>query len=351
MQFYLNTSLQPYHTFGIDQACQQLVIAESVDELIAVYRDPQWQSVPKYMLGKGSNVLFTTPYQGMLLINRIQGLEQRDDEQYHYLHVSAGQDWPELVEWTVQHNIAGLENLALIPGCTGSAPIQNIGAYGVELKDVCEYVDYLCLATYTTKRLSKSECQFGYRDSIFKQALYGKAIIIAVGLKLAKQWQPKTQYGPLKALGADATCRDIFAAVCQIRREKLPNPYEQGNAGSFFKNPIVDTEQFSQLQTSYPDIVGYSVDGGVKLAAGWLIEHSGLKGEVFGGAQVHPKQALVIVNQQGKATAQDVVRLAAKVRAVVKQKYGVMLEHEVRFMGPEHEISLDQAIETYNERS
>ena len=318
---------------------------------MTVYRDPQWQALPKYILGKGSNVLFTSPYRGMVLVNRIQGLEQREDDSYHYLHVSAGQDWPELVEWTVAQNIAGLENLALIPGCTGSAPIQNIGAYGVELKDVCEYVDYLCLSTYTIQRLTNSECQFGYRDSIFKQALYGKAIIIAVGFKLEKQWQPKIQYGPLKALGQHATCHDVFNAVCQIRRDKLPNPSEQGNAGSFFKNPVVDTEQFTQLQHSYPDIVGYPVAGGMKLAAGWLVEHAGLKGECEGGAQVHPKQALVIVNQQGQATAQDVVRLAAKVRAVVKQTYGVTLEHEVRFMGSHSEISLDQAIETYNERS
>lgn len=351
MQFHLNTSLKTYHTFGIDQVCQRLTIIESVEDLISVYRDPQWKSVPKFILGRGSNVLFTTSYAGMLLVNRIQGLTHTQDEHHHYLHVSAGEDWPELVEWSVGHGIAGLENLALIPGCMGSAPIQNIGAYGVELKDVCDYVDYLCLSTLTIKRLPQSECQFGYRDSIFKHELYGKAIIVAVGLTLSKAWQPKTEYGPLQALGQQASAQQIFDTVCKVRREKLPNPSVQGNAGSFFKNPVVDHDHFTQLQTTHPDIVGYPVAGGVKLAAGWLIDKAGLKGVVVGGAQVHPKQALVIINQQGKATAHDVIQLATKVREVVELKYGVILQPEVRFMGSEQETSLDKVIETNHEKS
>ncbi|WP_165312472.1 UDP-N-acetylmuramate dehydrogenase [Vibrio ziniensis] len=339
LQIHHDANLAPYHTFGIEQVCHSLVNVETVDDLKDVYRSKELQTLPKLMLGKGSNILFTETYQGLVMVNRMLGIQHTQDEMFHYLHVEGGEDWPELVAWSISQNISGLENLALIPGCAGSAPIQNIGAYGLEFQDVCEYVDYLCLESLEVKRLTKEQCVFGYRNSIFKNELYGKAIVVAVGLKLTKDWQPNIHYGPLKELGDNCTARQIFERVSQIRTEKLPDPAVIGNAGSFFKNPVVVEQHFEMLKAFFPDIVAYPVEEGMKLAAGWLIEHAGLKGKVHGGAQVHPNQALVLINKSN-ATAQDVVELAGIVRNKVLETYGVLLEHEVRFMGRDRETYL-----------
>lgn len=334
-----DADLRPYHTFGITQRCAHLVPVHTVDEIVAVYHHSDWQALPKLMLGKGSNMLFTEPYQGVVMINELQGKQVSETNDHWRLHVAAGEDWPSLVEWSVKQGYAGLENLALIPGCAGSAPIQNIGAYGVEFKDVCEYVDILCLDSFRVRRLSVDECQFGYRDSVFKHDLYQKAIVVAVGLRLAKQWRANIQYGPLKDLGEQASPADIFARVCEVRREKLPDPTQQGNAGSFFKNPVIEMEHYQALHERYPDMVAYSAEQGMKVAAGWLIDQCGLKGTMVGGAQVHLKQALVLVNT-GTATAEDVVALADKVCRTVYERYGIALEHEVRFMAAQKETRL-----------
>ena len=259
--------------------------------------------------------------------------------------MSGGEDWPSLVEWSVDKGLGGLENLAMIPGCSGSAPIQNIGAYGVELQDVCEYVDILYLDTYTVKRLSKDECLFGYRDSIFKHALYGKAIVVAIGLTLAKEWKPCNHYGPLKSLPLETLSpRSIFDEVCAIRSSKLPDPSVQGNAGSFFKNPVITKDHFDRLSALYPNIVGYESNDMIKVAAGWLIDQCQFKGVIEGGAQIHPNQALVIINYD-EASATDILRLAARVRQAVLDKFDILLEHEVRFMGQDSETNLDKALE------
>lgn len=342
MQITSHTSLAPFHTFGIEQPCQHLAVVSSIDELKALYQSPEWQSVPKLFLGKGSNMLFTEPYQGLVIINQLQGKQVTQTDDAYHLHIAGGEDWPELVAWCVDNGFDGLENLALIPGCAGSAPIQNIGAYGVELADVCEYVDVLCLESFEIKRLSNEECLFGYRDSIFKHALYEKGIVVAIGLKLSKYWQANTQYGPLKDI-ENPTAKAIFERVCQVRMEKLPDPEQTGNAGSFFKNPVISLEQHQMLNESYPNMVAYPADNGMKVAAGWLIDQCGLKGECEGGAQVHPNQALVIVNKNN-ATASDVVKLAARVRDAVWQRYEISLEHEVRFMGALGETRLEQIV-------
>ncbi|WP_428774777.1 UDP-N-acetylmuramate dehydrogenase [Vibrio sp.] len=345
MQSLSDVNLQPYHTFAIPQRCQHLVEIQSLEQLIQAYRHPGWQSLPKLMVGKGSNLLFTEPFQGVVLINRLSGIEVSETDQHWHLHVAAGEDWPSLVKWSVENGYDGLENLALIPGCAGSAPIQNIGAYGVELKDVCEYVDILCLQTFTVKRLSNQDCQFGYRDSVFKHRLYQQAVVVAIGLRLAKQWQASASYGPLQALPPEQrTATAIYQRVCDIRREKLPDPAEYGNAGSFFKNPVISEAHYQQLQQRYPQMVAYPVADGVKIAAGWLIDQCGLKGLAIGGAQVHPKQALVLVNQY-QASAEDVIRLAAEVRGRVVEKYGIELEHEVRFIGAWGETNLSEILE------
>lgn len=341
MQIQRGANLKNYHTFGIEQSADYLAVVESLDDLKALYCAAEWADIPKLMLGKGSNMLFTSHYEGMVVINRLSGIEHRQDDAHHWLHVAGGEDWPNLVAWCVENNIAGLENLALIPGCAGSAPIQNIGAYGVEFKDVCEYVDYLCLETGHVIRLPVEACQFAYRDSIFKQRLYQKAVVIAVGLKLPKAWQPMIQYGPLRDLPADCSVHDVYQRVCATRIEKLPNPAVMGNAGSFFKNPVITEQAFAQVQTQYPDVVAYPSEPGVKVAAGWLIDRLGLKGHQIGGAQVHPKQALVIVNV-GDATAQDVLHLAAYIKQQVADGYGIDLEHEVRFIGAQRETNLNQ---------
>ncbi|WPC74360.1 UDP-N-acetylmuramate dehydrogenase [Vibrio porteresiae] len=345
MQFHLDISLKPYHTFGIDQQCEQLAIAESVDDLKWIYRHPDWQEKTKLIIGKGSNMLFTQPYQGLVIVNRIMGITHTEDSDAFYLHVGAGEDWPDLVQWSVSHSMPGLENLALIPGCAGSAPVQNIGAYGVEFKDVCQYVDYLCLESFEVKRLTLAECQFGYRDSVFKHRLFNKAVVVAVGLKLTKAWQPRLQYGPLKVLEHDSSAQTIYDTVCHIRQEKLPDPAKQGNAGSFFKNPVISQEQYQSLLNQFPDIVAYPAGDEMKVAAGWLIDKAGLKGISIGGARVHPNQALVIVNQTGDATAQDVIELAAHVYNTVYQLYQIKLEHEVRFMAADREVYLSQLME------
>lgn len=346
MQITANADLHPYHTFSISQQCDLLVEVNSTEEIKQVYQNPQWEHLPKLMLGKGSNMLFTEPYRGVVILNRIVGKQVTESATHWHLHISGGEDWPALVEWSVNHGYAGLENLALIPGCAGSAPIQNIGAYGVELKDVCEYVDFLCLDTFAIKRLANDECQFGYRDSIFKHELHGKAVIVAVGLKLAKQWQPQIEYGPLKSLEPNTpTAQDIFERVCQIRMEKLPDPNVTGNAGSFFKNPVIPKSHFEALKQQFPDIVAYPAESGMKVAAGWLIDQCKLKGIRIGGAQVHPMQALVLVNKDN-ATASDVIQLAAKVRSEVLNRYQIELEHEVRFMGARQETNLQEILES-----
>ncbi|WP_261816240.1 UDP-N-acetylmuramate dehydrogenase [Vibrio gallicus] len=339
-QITLNANLAPYHTFGIDCQAKVLVKANSVAELISIYQNDDWQYLPKLPLGSGSNMLFTSDFEGVVVLNRLKGISVTEDGDFWYLECESGEDWPDLVEWSVKQGLHGLENLALIPGCIGTAPIQNIGAYGVEFKDVCDYVEYLDLTTLQVVRLSMDECQFGYRDSIFKKGLYGNALIIKVGLKLAKSWQAKFQYGALQNLiTGEPTSVKIFEAVKETRQSKLPNPEVEGNAGSFFKNPVITKDLYKALKAKHPSLVAFEAPEGFKVAAGWLIDNAGLKGYQVGGARVHDNQALVIVNKGG-ATAQDVIQVARHVQQTVKQRYSVELEHEVRFIGRTQETCL-----------
>ncbi|MFA0570791.1 UDP-N-acetylmuramate dehydrogenase [Vibrio gallaecicus] len=345
MQSYLNANLKPFHTFSIDQTCEVLVEVHSVEELITVYQSEEWKHLPKLILGKGSNMLFTRHFSGVVIINRILGKKVSDEPNGFKLHISGGEDWPDLVGWSVEKNMAGLENLAMIPGCAGSAPIQNIGAYGVEFKDVCEYVDILCLDTFKVKRLSRNDCLFDYRDSIFKHDLYEKSVVIAIGLFLEKPWKACNHYGPLKELGSDKlSSQSIFNEVCKIRTEKLPDPMQQGNAGSFFKNPVISKDLFDRVQAKFPDIVGYPCGETVKVAAGWLIDQCGYKGLREGGAQIHAKQALVIINADS-ATSDDVIILAKRVREAVRARFEIDLEHEVRFIGNKCETNLAEIVD------
>lgn len=341
MQIFKNASLKPYHTFGIEQFSSFIITVSSVDDVIEIFSNPEWQSLPKLMLGKGSNVLFTERYHGIVMINQMLGVDVQESDDQFSIHVQGGEDWPNLVESLTRQGMAGLENLALIPGCTGSAPVQNIGAYGVEFKDVCDYVDYLDLTTFQVKRLTNAQCQFGYRHSIFKQALKDNAIVIAAGLTLPKRWQPTLEYGPLKSLNKACTAIDVLETITCIRQEKLPDPAVIGSAGSFFKNPVISNAHYSRLKEHYPDIIAYPAEHGVKIAAGWLIDQCGLKGYRIGGAKVHSNQALVIINDNHASSA-DVIQLAKTICRQVLERYEIELEHEVRFIGSDHEVFLNQ---------
>ncbi|MDP8079890.1 UDP-N-acetylmuramate dehydrogenase [Phocoenobacter skyensis] len=336
----MTKNLKRFHTFHLDVKAQEIIKVYSAEQLFS-----EWSKTtsPKLLLGQGSNVLFVKDFNGTVFINCLKGIKHHQDEDFHYLQVSGGENWHQFVKWTLDNHIAGLENLALIPGCVGSSPIQNIGAYGVELEQVCDYVEVLDLTTGTQHRLTNNECQFGYRDSIFKHQYKDKFAIIAVGFKLAKAWQPKLEYGSLSQFDANTvTPQQIFDEVCKIRMAKLPNPDEFGNAGSFFKNPVIDFAKFEQLRTAYPQMPHYiQSDGTVKLPAGWLIDQCNLKGFQVGGAMVHLKQALVLINKDN-ATGKDIVELAKIVRQKVHQKFGVMIAPEVRFIGAKGEVDSEE---------
>lgn len=331
--------LNHIHTFAIDSYAKEIQRLNSIEDFKALAQYSQSQQLPLLFVGQGSNLLFIENFEGIIALNQLKGIQHQEDEHFHYLYVAGGENWHHLVEWTLANNMPGLENLALIPGCAGTAPIQNIGAYGMEFKDVCDYVEALNLTTGEIQRFSKEECQFGYRDSIFKHQYKDGFVIVAVGLKLAKNWQAKVQYGGLNTLAEEErTPMKIFEQVCQIRQSKLPDPKQTGNAGSFFKNPVISAEKYTGLQQHYPEMPAYPLaNGEVKLAAGWLIDQCGLKGYQIGGAMVHPKQALVLINY-AQATAQDVVALAKYVRQKVAEKFGVYLEPEVRFIGAKGEV-------------
>ena len=338
-------SLQPFHTFNIPANAHEIIEATSIEQIQQAWQKAQAENLPVLFLGQGSNMLFLEDFQGMVIVNRLLGIQHTEDSDYHYLHVNGGENWHQLVEWSLSQGIDGLENLALIPGCAGSAPIQNIGAYGVEFKDVCDYVDVLNLNTGEQFRLQANECEFGYRESIFKHRYAQGYVITAVGLKLAKNWQPILKYGSLVNFDPQTvTAKQVFDEVCHIRRSKLPDPKEFGNAGSFFKNPVVSAEQFAKIQKQVENLPHFpQPDGSVKLAAGWLIDQCHLKGFQIGGAAVHQQQALVLVNK-GNATGQDVVKLAHHIRQTVADKFGVYLQPEVRFMGAKGEVNSELAI-------
>lgn len=341
----MNFSLKPWNTFGIDQRANEIVCAENQQQLLHAWQSAATLHHPVLILGEGSNVLFLEPFQGTVIVNRIKGIEITESPEAWHLHVGAGENWHHLVQQTLEQGMPGLENLALIPGCVGSSPIQNIGAYGVELKRVCDYVDGVELTTGKPLRLTATECRFGYRDSIFKHEYQDRVAIVAVGLRLPKQWQPVLTYGDLTRFDpATVTPQQIYDAVCHMRTTKLPDPKVNGNAGSFFKNPVVATEVAQALLAQFPNAPHYpQPDGSVKLAAGWLIDQCQLKGTQIGGAAVHRHQALVLINAS-EAKSEDVIRLAHHVRQKVGKKFNVWLEPEVRFIGRMGEVNAVEVI-------
>lgn len=341
MQILKNHNLKPYTTFGIDAYTALFVEVTSIAELkqaLALSCDN------RLILGGGSNLLFCEDFDGLVIRIRMTGIEVTELDGNICLHVAAGENWHSLVEWTLNKGFYGLENLALIPGVVGAAPVQNIGAYGVEMKDVCHYVDVLDTQSLEIERLSADVCRFGYRDSIFKREKKDTAIIVAVGLTLTTDARPKVNYGALAKLGTDSSPQRVFEQVCATRMAKLPDPKVLGNVGSFFKNPVIDRDRFEILTKQHADMPNYAAGDQVKLAAGWLIDQCHLKGKQIGGAQVHTEQALVIVNL-GDASARDVIALAAFVRETVLARFAIDLQHEVRFIGKEGETTLSDVVD------
>ncbi len=334
-------SLKSYNSFGLEHSCRALVVAKTTKELtdscVGLYRNKQ----PLLILGGGSNVVLCDDFDGTVVVVETKGIDVIATDTHYSSAVAAGEDWHELVCFCLANGIAGFENLALIPGKVGAAPIQNIGAYGVEIKDICEWVEYCDLSTGKHNRLSANECDFSYRESIFKQQLLGKALITKVGFKVPKIWQPKLDYGPLRALKDPAvTPKDVFECICATRMSKLPDPANVGNAGSFFKNPVISNELFLELTTRFPNIVGYPQEAGkTKVAAGWLIEAAGLKGFQVGGAAVHADQALVLINKNS-ATSDDVLNLARHVVDCIDKQFGIRLQPEPRMIAATGERNL-----------
>jgi UDP-N-acetylmuramate dehydrogenase len=331
-----NVSLKQYNTFGIDALAKRLASFQSVAELEEVLE--RFGEEKKLVLGGGSNVLFTQNWDGLVLKNELPGIETIDeDAEYVYLKAGAGVNWHQLVLHTIAQNLGGMENLSLIPGCTGASPMQNIGAYGVEIKDIFHSLEAYDMDDKTIVTFGLADCQFGYRESVFKHRYKGRFIILNVTFQLRKQPVFNIEYGAIRqelermqvqALSVQA----ISQAVINIRRSKLPDPNIIGNAGSFFKNPEISSETFTSLKQQFPDLVAYVLDNGnYKLAAGWLIEQCGWKGYRQGDAGCHAQQALVLVNY-GTATGHQIFELSQQIMDSVQSRFGVLLEREVNII-------------------
>jgi UDP-N-acetylmuramate dehydrogenase len=340
MNFETDVNLQPLHTFAIAAKARHLVTVSSPAECEALLQHPLWQSLPHFILGGGSNTLFTGDYPGLIVKMAIPGIALiKETNEHVWLQVGAGVNWHTLVLYCLEQNYAGLENLSLIPGTVGAAPIQNIGAYGAELKDVFEHVVMLNTDTGTWHTLTAADCQFGYRDSIFKRELATKTMITQVCLRLYKQPQFNLSYPALahhfkEIPSAELSLHTLSEAVMAIRREKLPDPATLPNAGSFFKNPIIASEHWRELQNEYPNMPSYETDHHEhrKIPAGWLIEHCGFKGKRIGGTGTHDHQALVIINH-GNASGQEILDFSRLIIAEVKARFGISLVPEVGIVG------------------
>lgn len=337
MDIQHNISLKKYNTFGIDVKARHFTSVSTTEELREILRQPGYPD--KFVLGGGSNILLTGDVEALVIHMNIKGISVIREEENHVLvRAGAGENWHKFVLWALERDYGGLENLSLIPGNVGTAPIQNIGAYGVELKDVfvsCEAVE---IASGETKTFHLQDCHFGYRDSIFKQEAKGKYIISGVTFKLTRrEHHIRADYGAIRSrldeLGVkNPAIRDISEAVISIRRSKLPDPAEIGNSGSFFKNPVIPAGDFKKLKTQYPEIPHYPVsDSRVKVPAGWLIEQCGFKGRRFGDAGIHARQALVLVNY-GNATGEEIWQLAQTIRKTVSEKFGISIAPEVNVL-------------------
>jgi UDP-N-acetylmuramate dehydrogenase len=337
MQLQENISLRPYNSFGIEARARFFTSFDSVSALEEIYK-PAVARRPALILGGGSNILLVKDFDGAVLKNEIRGIEViKEDEDYVYVKAGAGENWHQFVVYCVENNYAGVENLSLIPGNVGASPMQNIGAYGVEIKDVFHELEAFHKADGIVKTFSLEECDFGYRESVFKNKFKDQFVIANVTYRLSKVPSFNTSYGAinqeLEKMGVkELTVQTVSQAVINIRTSKLPDPKEIGNAGSFFKNPIIPNDQYTELKTRFPGIVAFpSGADHMKLAAGWLIEQCGWKGYRKGDAGCYPKQALVLVNY-GRATGTEIWDLSEDIIRSVQRTFGVVLEREVNII-------------------
>lgn len=337
MHIEKNKSLKEFNSFGIDCTAKYFISVSSINDLIEALQSDIHSNL--FILGGGSNMLLTKDVDAFVLHINLKGIEKVNETNEHvFIKVNAGENWHEFVLYCIDNGFGGIENLSLIPGNVGTAPIQNIGAYGVELKDVFENCTALDLKTQKTKEFSNSDCQFGYRNSIFKNEAKGKYIITDVTFKLTKKDHNKSiSYGAIKDELAknnieNPSISDISKAVIAIRESKLPDPKKLGNSGSFFKNPIVNLSEFNSFIEKFPEAPFYKVsETSYKIPAGWLIEQSGFKGKQFGDAGVHKNQALVLVNY-GNATGEEIWNLALKIQAKVKEDFNITIDPEVNII-------------------
>lgn len=337
MKIQENISLKPFTTFGIDKKAKFFTTVETLDELKAALLVAKEKQLPVFILGGGSNILLTRDIDGLVIKLEIKGIHLlKEDGDQLWVEVGAGEMWHELVLHSIAQDWAGLENLSLIPGTVGASPMQNIGAYGVEIKDVFDSLQAMHRETLEMQSFDAEACQFGYRESVFKQTFKDQFVITSVTFRLSKTPNFHLEYGAIREVLAandidQPSIRSISDAVIQIRQSKLPDPKEIGNAGSFFKNPTIPNAQFDALKASYPSIPGYPSVEGVKVAAGWLIEQTGWKGKRIGEVGVHAKQALVLVNYGG-GTGEEIKKLSEQIQASVYDKFGVQLQAEVNFI-------------------
>jgi len=334
MQIFSNRSLQAYNTFGIDVNAKKFISVESISDLRAVLK--QTYASELFILGGGSNMLLTQDLDKTVIHINLKGIQiLSETEDSVVVEAKAGENWHEFVMYCIANDFGGLENLSLIPGNVGTTPIQNIGAYGVEIKDTFEGCEALHRQTLEVREFSKEDCQFGYRDSVFKNSLRDQYIILSVSFRLSKANHVlNTSYGSIDRFleeegVSNPGIKDVSAAVIKIRQSKLPDPKVLGNSGSFFKNPVIAEGQFQELQQKFPEIPFYVIsEEEIKIPAGWLIDKAGLKGYREGDAGVHKDQALVLVNY-GAATGEEILNLSNKVRQEVEHLFGIKLEPEV----------------------
>ena len=334
MQIQSNFSLKSFNTFGIEAKAKNFVAVHSLDELKTVLAEHAAE--PKFILGGGSNMLLTQDIEALVIHIDLKGKRiVKEDDDFVWVESMAGENWHEFVLWTIDQNFGGLENMSLIPGNVGTTPVQNIGAYGTEIKDTFVSCDAMKIDDQTMRTFSKEDCRFGYRESIFKQEAKNQYIITSVVFKLTKRnHKINTSYGDITKELAEKnvtvpTLKDVSNAVIAIRQSKLPDPKILGNSGSFFKNPVISRSHFEKVQAQFPEIKFFEVSPTeVKVPAGWLIEQAGYKGFRKGDAGVHKNQALVLVNY-GSATGQDILALSREVQQAVFDKYSIAIEAEV----------------------
>ncbi len=333
-----NYPLIKLNTFGIDVKAKYFTSINTVNELIEIKKSEKFKDHELLILGGGSNILFTKDFNGLVILNNIKGKEivdQNDDS--IILKIGAGENWHELVMYCVDNGWGGIENLSLIPGNTGTAPMQNIGAYGVEIKETFVELEALEISSGKIVKFSNSECEFGYRESVFKNKMKNKYIILNITLELNKNPILNINYGDVKAILETKkietpTIKDVSNAIISIRQRKLPDPKKIGNSGSFFKNPIIDINLLKLIEKKYPNVVSYKInENKFKIAAGWMIEKAGWKGKKFNNFGVHENQALVLVNY-GLANGKEIFNLSEKIILDIKEKFGITLEREVNII-------------------